>query len=63
MMKAHHIFACCFGGEKNGAAAWKEMHGGKVEGVSKTCGKDLKLWEVRFICLGGAKLALEEMAK
>ena len=43
--------------------AWKEMHGDKVEGVSKTHGKDLKLWEIRFICLGGAKQVLEEMEK
>jgi len=39
------------------------MHGDKVEGVSKTHGKDLKLWEIRFICLGGAKQVLEEMEK
>lgn len=43
--------------------AWKEMHGGKVEVVSKTNRKAMKVREVRFICLGGAKLALEKMAK
>lgn len=39
------------------------MHGGKVEVVSKTNRKAMKVREVRFICLGGAKLALEKMAK
>lgn len=45
------------------AVAWKEIHGGKVEEVSKTNGKAMKVQEVRFTCLGGAKLALEKMAK
>lgn len=62
MMKPHCIFAwffwgkkCCGCMERN---AWRE-----VEGVSKTPRKGLKMWEVRFIYLGGAKLALEEMMK
>lgn len=52
-----------FFSEKNGAVARKDMCGGKVEGVSKNHRKDLKLWEVRLICLREAKLALGEMAK
>lgn len=43
--------------------AWKEMHGGKAEVASKTNGKAMKVQQVRFICLGGAKLALEKLAK
>lgn len=63
MMKPYCIFACFFGGEKYDAMAWKEMHGGKVEVVSKTNRKAMEVQEVRFVCLGGAKLALEKMAK
>lgn len=58
-----HFLPFFFFPEKNGAVAREEMHGGKVEGVSKNHRKHLKLWEVRFICLGETKLPLEEMAK
>lgn len=62
MTKPHYI-SVCFLGKTNAAGAWKEMCGGEVEGVSETSRKGLKFWEVKFIYPGGAKLALEEMAK